>query len=186
MNKDEIMKLVDAYADSVVHRTIVMRVRARAAVVEALEAQATEIERLTAEPVEPNNDHVICPNCVHQFRAIPVNVQRLMLDAGFEPPFTHPAPQDTLLRKAAQAVIDRWETPSWKDVPVTAKYINELRMAMNAIHEEHSPTFMGEPVCNPHLDAPHGFNRNASHDAHRYVCDCEGWVNEPVLGGIEP
>ena len=24
---------------------------------------------------ESNNDHVICPNCVHQFRAIPVNVQ---------------------------------------------------------------------------------------------------------------
>ena len=39
------------------------------------------------EPVEPNNDEVICPNCVHQFRAIPQNVQRLMLDAGFEPPF---------------------------------------------------------------------------------------------------
>lgn len=24
----------------------------------------------------PNNDEVICPNCVHQFRAIPVNVQK--------------------------------------------------------------------------------------------------------------
>ena len=23
----------------------------------------------------PNNDEVICPNCVHQFRAIPVNAQ---------------------------------------------------------------------------------------------------------------
>ena len=23
----------------------------------------------------PNNDEVICPNCCHQFRAIPVNVQ---------------------------------------------------------------------------------------------------------------
>jgi hypothetical protein len=40
-----------------------------------------------AKPVEPNNDQVICPNCVHQFRAIPVNVQQLMLDAGLEPPF---------------------------------------------------------------------------------------------------
>ena len=38
----------------------------------------------------PNDDHVICPACVNQFRAIPVNVQRLMLDAGFEPPFTTP------------------------------------------------------------------------------------------------
>lgn len=40
-----------------------------------------------AEPVEANNDEVICPNCCTQFRAIPVNVQKLMLDAGFEPPF---------------------------------------------------------------------------------------------------
>ena len=37
---------------------------------------------------------------------------------------------------------------------------------------------MTEPICNPHPDAPHGFNRNASHNQHRYVCDCEGW-SEP-------
>ena len=29
--------------------------------------------------------------------------------------------------------------------------------------------------CNPHPDAPHGFDRNASHNADRYVCECEGW-----------
>ena len=29
--------------------------------------------------------------------------------------------------------------------------------------------------CNPHPDAPHGFDRNGSHNADRYVCDCEGW-----------
>ena len=32
------------------------------------------------------------------------------------------------------------------------------------------------PPCNPHPDAPHGFSRNASHSAGRYVCDCEGWL----------
>jgi hypothetical protein len=32
------------------------------------------------------------------------------------------------------------------------------------------------PPCNPHPSAPHGFSRNASHSAGRYVCDCEGWV----------
>ncbi len=36
---------------------------------------------------EPNNDEVICPACCHQFRAIPVNVQRLLLSSGHEPPF---------------------------------------------------------------------------------------------------
>ncbi len=32
-----------------------------------------------------------------------------------------------------------------------------------------------QPACNPHPKAPHGFNRDASHSADRYVCDCEGW-----------
>ena len=32
-----------------------------------------------------------------------------------------------------------------------------------------------QPKCNPHPKAPHGFNRQASHSADRYVCDCEGW-----------
>lgn len=35
-----------------------------------------------------------------------------------------------------------------------------------------------EVPCNPHPDAPHGFNRNASHSLGRYVCDCEGWKPE--------
>jgi hypothetical protein len=34
---------------------------------------------------------------------------------------------------------------------------------------------LGQPACNPHPKAPHGFNRDASHSADRYVCDCEGW-----------
>lgn len=40
---------------------------------------------------EVDNTKVICPACCNQFRAIPVQVQRLMLDAGFEPPFLEPA-----------------------------------------------------------------------------------------------
>lgn len=48
----------------------------------AIAAQPTQ-----AEPVLPNNEHVICPGCAHQFRAIPVQVQQLLLSAGHEPPF---------------------------------------------------------------------------------------------------
>lgn len=33
-----------------------------------------------------------------------------------------------------------------------------------------------EVKCNPHPDAPHGFCRNASHSADRYVCECESWT----------
>ena len=36
------------------------------------------------------------------------------------------------LRTAAQAVIDRWDTPLWKDVPATAEYIGRLRAALAA------------------------------------------------------
>jgi hypothetical protein len=37
--------------------------------------------------------------------------------------------------------------------------------------------------CNPHPKAPHGFNRNASHCAGRYVCECESW--EPYDAGYQ-
>lgn len=32
-----------------------------------------------------------------------------------------------------------------------------------------------EVSCNRRPDATHGFSRNASHLAGRYVCECEGW-----------
>jgi hypothetical protein len=32
-----------------------------------------------------------------------------------------------------------------------------------------------ERECNPHPNAPHGFLRQASHAANRYVCECEWW-----------
>jgi len=34
-------------------------------------------------------------------------------------------------------------------------------------------------TCNPHPDAPHGFDRNRSHDEYRYACDCESWYPPP-------
>ena len=40
-----------------------------------------------------------------------------------------------------------------------------------------------EQECSTHPDAPHGFDRNGSHNNRRYTCDCEGWEpdssNEP-------
>lgn len=37
---------------------------------------------------------------------------------------------DVELRAAAQAVIDRWDTPLWKDAPATAHFIGRLRAAL--------------------------------------------------------
>lgn len=34
------------------------------------------------------------------------------------------------LIEAAQAIVDRWDTPLWKDVPHTGEYINRLRAAL--------------------------------------------------------
>ena len=45
---------------------------------------------------------------------------------------TTPASGAADLRTAAQAVIDRWDTPIWKDVPATAEYIGRLRAALAA------------------------------------------------------
>lgn len=42
------------------------------------------------------------------------------------------AERDELLA-AAQSVIDRWDTPLWKDVPATAEYINRLREAVGKV-----------------------------------------------------
>jgi hypothetical protein len=69
-------------------------------------------------PEQPNDTDVICPNCTHQFRAIPEQVQRLMLAAGFEPPFTAApkqpsaaAPQTTSF---VQPVPDKCDRITWR------------------------------------------------------------------------
>lgn len=43
-----------------------------------------------------------------------------------------------------------------------------------------SPNSDTEPPCNPHPDAPHGFDRNSSLNEDRYVCECEGWAPPPA------
>jgi hypothetical protein len=35
------------------------------------------------------------------------------------------------------------------------------------------------PPCKTDPRAPHGFDRNASHSADRYVCECGGWEPSP-------
>jgi hypothetical protein len=41
-------------------------------------------------------------------------------------------PADEVLIEAAKAVVERWETPLWKDAPHTGDYIYRLRDALNA------------------------------------------------------
>jgi len=37
-----------------------------------------------------------------------------------------------------------------------------------------------EVPCVNHPNAPHGFDRNASHNADHYVCECQGWYEEMI------
>lgn len=54
-------------------------------------------------------------------------------------------------------------------------YLDEsVAPSASAVGVEGAPERKEVP-CSTHPEAPHGFNRNASHSAGRYVCDCEGW-----------
>jgi len=48
------------------------------------------------------------------------------------------------LREAAQALVQRWDTPGWKDAPATGAYINALRAALDrqcaALDRQSSPS----------------------------------------------
>jgi hypothetical protein len=65
------------------------------------------------------------------------------------------------------------------DMPEAQRILDNLSQA-RLVHTNVLPWPSYAPVrgakCSPHPDAPHGFNRNGSHNAGRYVCDCEGWA----------
>jgi hypothetical protein len=69
-----------------------------------------------------------------------------------------------------QTAIERG-TKAWADVPDATEWVDELR-------GKDTTEVTTEVPCKTRPDAPHGFDRNASHSADRYVCECEGW--EPV------
>lgn len=55
---------------------------------------------------------------------------------------THHTIGTTDLRAAAQAVVDRWDTPLWKDAPSTAEYIGRLRTALASAAAQPDTVFM--------------------------------------------
>lgn len=57
------------------------------------------------------------------------------------------------LLAAAIALIERWDTPLWKDVPATAIYINNLRGVVakaNAIDPAIKPSTSKPFICHKH------------------------------------
>ena len=55
--------------------------------------------------------------------------------------------------------------------------LNDLVLACDACKEALEQPAQ-EVECSNNPDAPHGFCRDASHSAGRYVCECEGWEVE--------
>ena len=47
----------------------------------------------------------------------------------------HNVPDNAELLSAAKAVIERWDSPLWKDLPHTGEAINRLRKAIEAIEK---------------------------------------------------
>ena len=72
--------------------------------------------------------------------------------------------------KLALEGLEKWHFD--KDPRGADQYITAIR---EALAEESLGTEQPAQQCNPHPKAPHGFDRNASHSADRYVCECEGW-----------
>lgn len=48
--------------------------------------------------------------------------------------------QDIAVYAAARAVVERWDTPLWKDAPATAGFINRLRAALSSENESSGGT----------------------------------------------
>ena len=78
------------------------------------------------------------------------------------------------LRKAAEMALKALEDIFGKE----KKDVGAINALRQALAPEVTPEVTPEVFCKTHPDAPHGFDRNASHNADRYVCECEGW--EPV------
>ena len=76
------------------------------------------------------------------------------------------------LRKAAEMALERLESHDY--------WIDEE--AIQALHQALTPEVTPEVLCKTHPRAPHGFDRNASHSADRYVCECEGWESVDKTG----
>ena len=76
-------------------------------------------------PAFPDTMKVFCPACCTKFCAIPTNVQKLMLDAGFEPPFTSP-PQRTWVGLTDEEINDL--VKEFDGLPITLSYAIEAKL----------------------------------------------------------
>lgn len=110
------------------------------------------------------DDKVICPSCTHQFRAIPCNVQKLMLGAGFEPPFTKSPAVQTLAwinpnDKTQAKFLPNIGEPVWfcyQGETYFGKHTGGSFVTGHGITQRHFPTWECLWVSLPKAPAAHG------------------------------
>ena len=81
-----------------------------------------------------------------------------------------------LLRAALDALI---EPGNWDKRTQAFEALRDRLEQWDALDkmvaENQSMGLYEEVPCKDHPDAPHGYDRNASHSEDRYVCECENW-----------
>ena len=76
--------------------------------------------------------------------------------------------------KAVSAIRSELAKPELRNVTPAEDQV--LRRALLRTGKRVDVQLAAHPPCSRHPDAPHGFDRTASHNADRYVCECESWV----------
>ena len=80
-----------------------------------------------------------------------------------------PDPFSRLVRIMGTFDLSTGHADNWNDL------LDSLESELRDVLGHYREAFKVEQKCSAHPDAPHGFNRDASHGLGRYVCDCEGW-----------
>ena len=80
-----------------------------------------------------------------------------------------PDPFSRLVRIMGTFDLATGHAGNWNDL------LDSLESELRDVLGHYREAFKVEQECSAHPDAPHGFNRDASHGLGRYVCDCEGW-----------
>jgi len=95
------------------------------------------VEACNATDCAPDNDKVLYymerkPQAWDNLRAALSQGKDVLISANYAQVSSSATPKEgEELVRAAQAVVDRWDTPLWKDVPHTGEFIGKLREALS-------------------------------------------------------
>ena len=77
-------------------------------------------------------------------------------------------PKERLIRIMGTFDLATGHADTWEDL------LESLNLELHEVLDHYREAVKNK-TCKTHPDAPHGFLRTASHNADRYVCECEHW-----------